>query len=69
MNDTDNLYSLALAADDHFEAAIKAQFGSSASRWDHREATYNAATLAAREAKYTADAALRRAVRAELRQA
>ncbi len=66
MDDTEYsaLYRAALKADADFEAAIRAQFGPHASRWDYHESKYNAATIAARDAKITLDktwlAAMRR---------
>ena len=53
------LYYQAIAADDAFEAAIKAQHGPRASRWDHATSHDNKSTRAARAAKYAADTAWR----------
>ncbi len=57
------LYAEALAADDAFEAAVKAQFGPRASRWNTPHALYSAATRGAQEAKHRADTAAVRRLR------
>ena len=58
------LYRAALMAGDDFDAAVKAQFGRNASRWDHDKSKHNAATAAAYSAKVELDktwlAAMRR---------
>ena len=45
----------ALKADDDYEAAVKAQFGARACRFDNHESKHNPATAAARVAKRALD--------------
>ena len=58
------LYRAALKADDDYDAAIRAQFGPRATRWDHDKSKYNAATAEAYSVKVEIDktwlAAMRR---------
>ena len=49
------LYRAALKADDDYEAAIRAQFGARACRFDNHESKHNPATAAARDAKRALD--------------
>ena len=49
------LYRAALKADDDYEAAIKAQYGARACRFDNPASKHNSATAAARDAKLALD--------------
>lgn len=52
-----HLYQLALDADKAYSTAITAQFGCSATRWDHNPVEYNELTQTAWRLKKLADAA------------
>lgn len=59
MTKVDELYYAAIRADDDFGAAIKKQFGNSATRWTVSRGDFNQETLLAYRARLAALDALR----------